>query len=127
LPYEYLSIAVDAALGYEKSLKGNIAHLRVTKGANRYSGEIIDVPTAPFNPFVRVLNGWVVGSDRKPVSRLIRAYSRTTGAFLTETASDPVTGGYTVGLPAGDYTLIVNGEGGEPDKVRRFYAALPGG
>jgi hypothetical protein len=56
-----------------------------------------DAPLSPYS-----VSGAITGADGNPAARVVRLYSRSTGALLGEQTSDGTSGEYDIGLRAND-------------------------
>lgn len=89
--------------------KGYITGLRVVKGMALYDGSFTPAdfnevtgsftpPEGPFAAAATTVSGTVVDLSNNPCSRVVRAYSHSSGKFLGEAVSDPTTGVFEIAV-----------------------------
>jgi hypothetical protein len=71
-----------------------LGQFRLTKGVRRY-GAAFTSPTG-FWPKAGTVAGVIKDQSGEPISRVVRAYDRTTGRLSGAAVSNPTTGAYTV-------------------------------
>jgi len=110
--------ALNNAGSYTRYLNGYIDHLRITKGAGRYSANF--TPTASELPFYYAqIRGTVKDADGNFVRRVVRAHRRDTGALVDEVLSDPSTGAFTLNCDdASKHYAVVH----DADAVNCYFA-----
>jgi hypothetical protein len=100
-----VTMVIQLSRMYERYFEGWMSALRITKGHHRYD-EPFTPPDKPYNPFSGVLRGVVLDPDGNPISRTVRAFGRESGVMVSEAVSDPATGEYKLGAPAGTYQIV---------------------
>lgn len=129
----YSSVTAKLSIGRQavgspsatSDLIAKINEVRITKGVARYTAAYTP-STEPFPNGGAEISGTVT-EDGAAASRVVRAYDRTTGSFLSETSSNISTGAYTIYVPAaGEYQVVVLDDAASPvqnDLIGRAMAA----
>jgi len=97
LPTLKIGTVHGTASGTTYLAEGYIEDFRFTLNAARYTADF-SVPTAPLIPGLYSVGGTTQLASIGPVSRIVRAYRRDTGAFVGEATSDSITGAFEIGV-----------------------------